>query len=87
MIEEIDETTVGDLDGTRVPMGNVTNGAYKLADGTEETGPICSLVLPTGQVWVGAGSEVTVDGARWLVVEVTDPPRGSGSVKLKRLGR
>jgi hypothetical protein len=87
MVEEIEETTVGDLDGHRVPMGNVTTGAYTLPDGTERTGPICSLVLP-GQspgVFVGKGSVVTVGEHRWEVLAVDKPANGPGSVRLQRL--
>lgn len=87
VIEEIEETTVGDLDGHRVPMGNVTTGAYTLPDGTERTGNICSLVLP-GQspgVFVGKGSVVTVGEHRWEVLTVDNPTTGNGSVQLKRL--
>ncbi len=86
MIETIDETTVGDLDGTRVPMGNVTNGSYTLPDGTPKTGPICSLALDgaVGQ-FVGAGSIIIVDGTRWEVTEVVNPAEGLGSVTLKML--
>ena len=86
MIETIDETTVGDLDGTRVPMGNVTNGSYTLPDGTPMIGPLCSLALDgaVGQ-FVGAGSIVTGDGTRWEVTEVVNPAEGLGSVTLKML--
>ena len=87
IIEEIDETTVGDLDGHRVPMGNVTTGTYTLPDGSERTGPICSLVLP-GQspgVFVGKGSVVTVGEHRWTVLDVANPRSGPGSVTLQRL--
>jgi len=87
IIEEIEETTVGDLDGHRVPMGNVTTGTYRLPDGSERSGVICSLVLP-GQspgVFVGQGSVVTVGAHRWKVVEVESPPQGLGSVTLQRL--
>ncbi len=84
--ETIDETTVGDLGGVRVPMGNVTHGTYTLPDGTTATGPICSLALPgqTG-VFVGKGSVVAVDGTRWQVEAVVAPPTGLGSVRLRRL--
>ena len=87
IIEEIEETTVGDLGGERVPMGNVTRGRYTLPDGSEREGPICSLVLPGGApgVFVGAGSVVEVAGHRWEVLEVESPPAGPGNVRLKRL--
>jgi hypothetical protein len=86
VIETIDETTVGDLDGTRVPMGNVMNGSYTLPDGTEARGPVCSLALPGDtSAWVGKGSVVTVEGTKWEVLEVVNPPEGLGSVTLKML--
>lgn len=87
VIEEIEETTVGDLGGHRVPMGNVTRGRYTIPDGTEREGPICSLVLPgvSPGVFVGAGSVVEVGGHRWEVLEVESPASGPGNVRLKRL--
>jgi len=89
VIEEIDETTVGDLDGVRVPMGNVTHGEYTLPDGTTKTGDICSLVIPGrergGGVFVGAGSVVEVDGTKWKVLAVDNPTEGLGSVRLQKL--
>lgn len=87
IIEEIEETTVGDLDGHRVPMGNVTTGIYTLPDGTERHGDVCSLVLPDRSpgVFVGQGSVVTVGAHRWEVMTVDNPAQGLGSVTLKRL--
>jgi hypothetical protein len=87
VIEEIEETTVGDLGGHRVPMGNMTRGTYTLPDGSERTGPICSLVLPgrSPGVFVGQGSVVTVGEHRWEVVTVDQPAEGLGNVTLKRL--
>lgn len=87
VIEEIEETTVGDLGGYRVPMGNVTRGTYRMPDGSERTGDICSLVLP-GQspgIFVGAGSVVTVGDTSWEVLQVDNPSSGNGSVTLKQL--
>ena len=88
MIEEIDETTVGDLDGVRVPMANVTHGEYTLPDGSTRRGDMCILVVPEtrGGVFVGAGSEVVVEGVRWRVLSVHNPPDDLGSVRLERLG-
>ena len=88
MIEEIDETTVGDLDGVRVPMANVTHGEYALPDGSIRRGDMCILVLPdtNGGVFVGAGSEVEVEGVRWRVLSVDNPPDDCGSVRLERMG-
>lgn len=85
LIETIDETTVGDLGGVRVPMGNMTTGTYTLPDGSEGRGTICSLALP-GQVgvFVGLGSVVDVQGTRWEVVGIEKPPGQLGSVTLRR---
>ena len=86
VIETIEETTVGDLDGTRVPMGNCMTSTYVLPSGEERRGPVCSLALPNdAHQWVGAGSVVDVDGTRWQVLEVVNPSEGLGSVTLKRL--
>lgn len=86
VIEFIDETTVGDLDGVRVAMGNVTTGTYSLPDGTERSGDICVLAFfDDTSVWVGAGSVVDVEGTRWEVIEVINPPRDLGCVRLRRL--
>jgi hypothetical protein len=86
IIEEIDETTVGDLDGTRVPMGNMTTGTYTMPDGSEKRGLMCSLVIGPGPgVFVGMGSEVTVDGTRWRVVGIEKDGDELGSVRLQKL--
>lgn len=87
VIEEIEETTVGDLDGHRIPMASVTHGPYTLPDGTERTGDICVLVLPNtnGGVFVGAGSVVTVGDSKWEVVKVDNPATGNGNVVLKQV--
>ena len=86
MIETIDETTVGDLDGVRVPMGNMTTGRYTLPDGSEQQGIICSLALP-GRVggFVGRGSVGDGEGTLWRVVHIEKPPGALGSVTLERL--
>ena len=88
MIEEIDETTVGDLDGVSVPMANVTHGEYTLPDGSTRLGDMCILVIPGPEngVFVGAGSEVEVEGVRWRVLSVDNPKDDYGSVRLERLG-
>ena len=85
LIETIDETTVGDLGGVRVPMGNMTTGSYTLPDGREAHGTICSLALPDQiGVFVGLGSVVDVQGTRWEVIGIEKPPGQLGSVTLKR---
>jgi hypothetical protein len=85
--ETIDETTVGDLDGARVPMGNMTTGDYLLPDGSTANGLKCALVIDPAApgVFVGMGSVVTVQGARWQVVGIEKTAGSPGSVTLQRL--
>lgn len=92
MIETIEETTVGDLDGVRVPMGNMTQGTYTLPDGQQRAGWICSLALPPAPgepqrpgVFVGQGSVVELGRSRWEVLSVNKVPGELGSVTLRRL--
>ena len=84
--ETIQETTVGDLDGIRVPMGNMTRLDYALPDGSTRHGLVCSLALP-GRIgiFVGMDSEVDVEGTRWRVVGIEKRPGQPGSVTLRRL--
>jgi hypothetical protein len=83
--ETIEETTVGELGGVRVPMGNMTRGKYRLPDGSEQEGLICSLALPgqTG-VFVGLGSVVQVGAAAWEVVAIEKKDSALGSVTLRQ---
>ncbi|GEM_PF-2738849 len=85
MTENIEETTVGDLDGVRVGMGNMTRGAYTKADGSAANGLICSLAIDGAVgVFVGEGSEVAVRGATWVVTALEKSPGEPGSVTLRR---
>lgn len=87
MIETIDETTVGDLGGKSVPMGNMTRMDYTLPDGTTRNGLVCSLAIG-GRVgvFVGLDSIVDVEGTRWQVIAIEKTPGQLGSVTLKKLG-
>lgn len=84
--ESIEETTVGMLGEVRVPMGNMTHGRYRRADGQEDTGRICALALPTGTIFVGEGSEIEVGGSRWRVLAVDKSPGELGAVSLECVG-
>ncbi len=86
MIETIEETTVGDLDGVRVPMGNMTTDTYTLPDGTQAHGTVCSLAI-AGRigVFVGLGSIVDVEGTQWKVIDIDKPEGQRGSVTLQKL--
>ena len=82
--EIIDEGTVGDLDGVRVPMGSMTRTTYTLPDGSAQHGLVGALALPDGGgVFVGLGSEVTVAGRVWRVVDIEKSPGEPGSVTLE----
>ena len=87
LIEEIEETTVGLLNGHRVPMGNMIDEAeYTLPNGTVQTGPVCSLAIG-GEVgiFVGVGSIVRVGEDRWEIIAVQISEDDLGSVRLKQL--
>lgn len=86
ILETIEETTVGDLGGVSVPMGNMTTGSYTLPDGSTTSGTICSLAISEGPgVFVGLGSEVQVGGATWRVVAIEKTRGQPGSVTLQRV--
>lgn len=69
MRETIEETTVGDLGGTAVPMASmVFDGEYALADGTLTRG-VCGVLVVGDGVWAGEGSAIEIDGRTWTVVE------------------
>jgi hypothetical protein len=88
VIEKIEETAVGNLNGVDVPMANVTNNyKFMLPDGTEGRGKACLLILPDNDVWVGIGSEVSVGGATWRVTHIDSPKDETGSVTLQQLGQ
>lgn len=84
--ESIDETTVGDLDGTRVAVGTMLlSGSYTLADGSERQGVTAVLALPDdSSIWVGLGSVVEVEGTTWEVVEIEKTAGELGSVTLEQ---
>ncbi len=83
MRETIDETTVGDLAGVRVGMGNMTHGSYDTPDGARQ-GIIGALAVPgrVGQ-FVGLDSEIEVDGRLWRVVDIEKEKGKPGSVTLE----
>jgi hypothetical protein len=85
VIEQIEETTVGMLGNARVPMASMTIGSYTLPNGSPAHGWICYLAGAAGGVFVGVGSEVTVDGQRWQVIAVEKTPPNLGSVSLQAL--
>ena len=86
VIEMIEETAVGTLDGIDVPMANVTNEyTYTLPDGSQGKGKACMLILPDADVWVGVGSEVKVGTSTWRVIKIHSPDDETGSVTLEKV--
>jgi len=88
LIERIEETTVAELSGVRVAMGNMTEGTYALSDGSMTSGPMCRLATEDDVTHdVGEGSLVSIGGQNWLVLQVHKPPVGElGFVELQSLG-
>ncbi len=82
-VVEIEETTVGDLDGVAVPFGNAWDSDYVVEGGTTAQGYSGVLFLPAGPLRVGRGSELTVAGQPWRVIEVVRRG-GHGVVRLQR---
>ena len=82
----IEETTVGQLAGVRVGMGNaVLSGDFELPDGSRGEGPACGLFWEDGDAWVGLGSELTLAGTTWRVIEITKERGVLGTVVLEAL--
>ena len=69
------ETTVGVLGERRVGAGNIWPSQYTLPDGSEATGMTAQLFVLGGgpSMIVGPGSELDLDGERWVVTAVEKP--------------
>ena len=82
-IREIEETTVANLDGQRVPVSNVWDRDYTLPDGTGTHGMTAQIYVNEQPVIVGAGCVFTAGPSTWEVVEVVK--RGDiGFVRVKK---
>jgi hypothetical protein len=88
VIEIIQETTVGDLNGTSTPMANMGQDEYELPDGTRKTGMTATLYPgESGFHRVGVGSVVEIGGVRWEVIDVSKPEgQPLGTVSLRQEG-
>ncbi|MCB9076073.1 MAG: hypothetical protein H6631_00610 [Anaerolineaceae bacterium] len=86
-MEEIKETTVGNLNGERVGVGNIWEDSYTLADGTSRTGLTAQLFIMSDDkdIIVGQDSVITVGETDWLVVAIEKPVDKLGKVILKPL--
>lgn len=88
VIEIIQETTVGDLNGTPTPMANMGQDEYALPDGTTRTGLTATLYPgEEGFFRVGVGSVVEIGGVRWECIDVSKPEgQRLGTVSLRQQG-
>ena len=83
LMVEIKETTVGNLGGVDIGVGNIWEREYTLPDGTSRSGPTAQLFIEEERLIVGKGSVITVDKSRWEVVDVE--MKELGTVKLKQI--
>lgn len=84
VVENIEETTAGDLMGARVAMGSMLfDCSYELPDGSEARGMACNLALPNDtSIWVGMGSTFVVGDITWRVTAIEKERGELGSVTL-----
>lgn len=88
---ELAETTVEQLGGVSVGIGNIWDDDYELADGTAAHGPTVRFVLLDGEdetqrIVAGRGSVVRLGSARWEVLEVVEDQHGiDGTVTVRRV--
>lgn len=85
---EISENSQGiELGDVCVSLSEISNGKYRLVDGTQTEGWVCSLVLNTARdpIVVGGGSLFSAGTATWQVVQITKPEGTSGSISLRKL--
>lgn len=84
VVIELEETTVGRIGRTRVPLGGMLiEGTYEV-DGVEKKGPTGQLVLPDGAQRVGLGSKVTIEGETYEVTAIHKVKGENGTLSLTR---
>lgn len=86
-VEEIQETTVGDLAGVSVGAANMWEREFVDGAGTARRGLTARLDWEEGgetrRVVVGEGSIVEIGGHRWQVVRLVKTEGANGTVALK----
>lgn len=84
-METITSGSVGDLAGICVGMGQISNGTYKLPDGSDKEGLVVTLApLESDEnLTVGAGSEINIGDVLWRVDQIIKV--GEGSITLTPL--
>ncbi len=90
----IEETTVADVDGWMLTVGNVMRGRWVDADGRAHEGLSAELGIYdaeralVSEFTVGPGLEVRIAGVRWRVAAVSPGPEpdDNGTLTLARLG-
>jgi len=96
-VVRIEETTVGDIDGWMVTVGNIMSGEWVDASGLNCQGLSAEIGLyddersPRGEPTVGAGAVLQIAGRAWRVDAVqagatsADGGMSNGHVTLKLL--
>lgn len=80
------ETTVTQVGSVRVGCANLWEREYARADGTIVTGMSARVSVGGDVRFVGPGSELVVDGARWAVVSIDKEPGALGLVHIEAVG-
>ncbi|CAN5328834.1 hypothetical protein BH11PSE11_BH11PSE11_26970 [soil metagenome] len=81
---EIEETTVGDLQGVAVGVGNIWERDHVMADGRLKRGLTAQLFIDDTAFIVGKGSVFELKGECWEVVEVRKSAT-LGQVSIKKI--
>ena len=77
------ETAMVRVGNTRVGCGNLWEREYALPDGSTVTGMSARVQMGQDVFYVGAGSELVVEGQRWRVVGIDKEPNVLGRVRLE----
>jgi hypothetical protein len=75
------ETAVVRVGNARVGCGNLWEREYTLPDGSAVRGITARLAIGDVIVYVGVGSQLSIDGTRYHVAGI-DKPSGSGGLVL-----
>jgi hypothetical protein len=80
------ETAVTRVGSARVGCGNLWEREYPLADGTIATGLSARVSVDGEDSFVGAGSDLVVEGLRYRVLGVDKAPGALGTVSIEAVG-
>ena len=77
------ETAMVRVGGSRVGCGNLWEREYALPDGSTTTGMSARVAIGDSVHYIGAGSELVVDGTRYRVAGIDKEPGKLGLVRLE----